>query len=146
VPAPISTRICSLCAGDVAVLLQQQTEVESSVGLAALVRAAICAFGAGLVTALLEQDPEIARGGSVTALVGLTVGSLGSGDITALLEQLSQPERAIDRSLIIRWPICASGDASQTFDHRPPRSLIPSQSSRFALTLAVRARIGELSE
>ena len=78
---------------EVALLAQQDPEVEGGVAAAAGIRAAERLLGAERVVAAMQQDAERAGPDRVPALVRAPVGGLGPGDVAGLLEQ--RPRRTI---------------------------------------------------
>jgi hypothetical protein len=86
----------SFGAGEISALLQQRSQVEGAVHVAALSRAPIAVFRLVQRTAHLQQHPEVERGSRMPEQIGLPVRAFRGGEIPALLEQHAEVE-SLDR-------------------------------------------------
>jgi hypothetical protein len=73
--------------GEIAPLLQQRSEIEGAVLVAAFLGPAIAGLGGTQIAAGLVQNPEIHCRARVRERVGLAIGELGADGIAPLLEQ-----------------------------------------------------------
>jgi hypothetical protein len=76
----------------ITVALEQRSEIESAVRIAAVERAAVTALGVGQIASLLQQHTEVQRRACMPPAIGLPIRELGGGHVATLLEQQPQVE------------------------------------------------------
>jgi hypothetical protein len=81
-----------LCACTITVALEQRTEIESAVRIAAVESAAVTDLRVGQIASLLQQHTEVERRACMPPPIGLPIRELGGGHVPTLLKQQPQVE------------------------------------------------------
>ena len=101
----VRERICPLRSRPATALLEQRTQVESTVRVTALVRALVTTLRLRQISARFEEHPEVERGARMAQRIGFAIGELGAGHVASLFQQNPQAEPldgrpgAIDRCM-----------------------------------------------
>lgn len=96
-----------LCPSQITMLLEQRTEVEGAVGLAALVGASVAGLRRTQVAARFVEHAEIQRRAGMAQCVGFAVGKFSAGRIAALFEQNPEAELLNGSTTAIDQCVCA---------------------------------------
>ena len=99
--ALVGALICRGSADDIAALFEQQAQVVSSGGMAALVRAREGFLGLVEPVLVGEQHRELERPAGIATLVGAPVGGRRTGDLAPLFEQHPEFGRARSVSALV---------------------------------------------
>ena len=82
--------------------VEERTEMERPLGIAALIGTAVRRLCILLGASILEQRPKTCSGGAMSALIGATVSRLRSAQVPLLLEQLATTELGRGNAALIR--------------------------------------------